>query len=61
VKPGSISHTTYEHSSILKFVETRYHLRPLTARDQKASDMLDLFDFQQEPLFPLVLQPRQCP
>lgn len=61
VKPGTISHTTYEHSSILKFVETRYHLRPLTARDQNASDMLDLFDFQQAPLPPLVLQPRQCP
>ena len=61
VKPGSISHTTYEHSSILKFVETRYHLRPLTARDGNASNMLDLFDFQQEPLSPFVLQPRQCP
>jgi len=61
VKPGSVSHTTYEHSSILKFVETRYHLRPLTARDQNASDMLDIFDFQQAPLSPLVLQPRSCP
>ena len=61
VKPGSISHTTYEHSSILKFAETRYHLRPLTARDQNASDMHDLFDFQQAPLSPLILQPRQCP
>jgi phospholipase C len=61
VKPGSISHTTYEHSSILKFAETRYHLRPLTARDRNASDMHDLFDFQQTPLPPLVLQPRQCP
>lgn len=60
-KPGGIAHTTYEHSSILKFVETRYHLRPLTARDRNSSDMLDLFDFQQAPLPALVLQPRQCP
>lgn len=61
VKPGSISHTVYEHSSILKFVETRYHLAPLTARDRNANDMLDVFNFQQSPLPPLTLQPRQCP
>jgi len=61
VKPGSVSHTTYEHSSILKFVETRYNLQPLTARDRNASDMLDIFDFQQAPLAPLILKPRQCP
>lgn len=61
VKSGSISHTVYEHSSLLKFVETRYRLQPLTARDRAASDMLDNFDFQQPPLPPLVLQPRQCP
>lgn len=61
VKPGSISHTVCEHSSLLKFVETRYQLQPLTTRDRAASDMLDNFDFQQSPLPPLVLQPRQCP
>ncbi len=60
-KPGYISHTVYEHSSILKFVETRYQLPALTARDGTASDMLDSFDFAQEPQSPLVLQPRQCP
>jgi phospholipase C len=60
VKPGSISHTVYEHSSILRFVETRYQLRPLTTRDRNANDMLDVFDFQQSPLPPLILQPRQC-
>jgi phospholipase C len=58
---GYISHTVYEHSSILKFVETRYHLQTLTARDGMASDMLDSFDFTQPPQPPLILQPRQCP
>jgi phospholipase C len=61
VKPGSISHTVYEHSSILKFVETRFHLQPLTARDRDANDMLDSFDFQESPLAPLILQARECP
>jgi phospholipase C len=59
-KPGYISHTLYEHSSILKFVETRYGLPPLTARDSAASNMLDSFDFTQSPQSPLVLQTRQC-
>jgi phospholipase C len=59
-KPGYISHTVYEHSSILKFVETRYHLPALTARDGMASDMLDSFDFAQQPQPPLILQSRQC-
>jgi len=59
-KPGHISHTIYEHSSILKFVETRYGLQALTKRDSAASNMLDSFDFTQPPQAPLVLQTRQC-
>ena len=60
-KAGYVSHTVYEHSSILKFVETRYQLPPLTARDGQASDMLDSFDFSQPPQPPLILGPRPCP
>jgi phospholipase C len=60
-KTGYISHTVYEHSSILKFVETRYHLPALTSRDGMASNMLDSFDFTQQPAPPPILQPRQCP
>jgi len=60
-KKGYVSHTTYEFSSILKFVETRYNLYPLTARDAAASDMFDSFDFQQTPQSPLILQTRACP
>jgi phospholipase C len=59
-KPGYIPHTVYDHSSILKFIETRYHLPPLTSRDGTASNMVDSFDFSQQHL-PLILQPRQCP
>lgn len=60
-KPGSVSDTVYEHSSMLKFIETRYHLPSLTARDAAASSMMDSFDFSQRPLPPLILQPQQCP
>ena len=59
-KPGYVSHEVYEHSSILKFVETRYGLQPLTNRDRAASDMLDSFDFYHPQQTPLVLSPRQC-
>ncbi len=60
-KRGYLSHTQYEFSSFLKFVEERFHLAPLTARDRAANDMTDSFDFTQQPLPPLVLQTRNCP
>ena len=60
-KQGYISHTQYEFSSILKFIEELYGLPPLTQRDANANDTTDSFDFTQSPLPPLVLQPRSCP
>jgi phospholipase C len=60
-RKGYVSHTVYEHSSILKFVETLYGLSPLTTRDASASDMRDSFDFNQVPQPPLILQTRTCP
>jgi hypothetical protein len=59
-KAGYISHTTYEFSSVLKFIEERFGLTALTARDADANDMLDSFDFGQSPLAPLTLQTRHC-
>jgi phospholipase C len=60
-KKGYISHTVYEFSSVLKFVETRFNLPTLTPWDTQASDMTDAFNFSQAPLPPLVLQARTCP
>jgi len=59
-RQGLISHTQYEFSSLLKFAERRFNLNPLTARDTQANDMTDSFDFNQNPLPPLVLQTRTC-
>ena len=61
VRKGKVSHTQYEFSSFLSFVEKRFYLAPLTERDQKANDTLDSFDFTQPPLPPLVLKTRSCP
>ncbi|MGA8866667.1 MAG: alkaline phosphatase family protein [Candidatus Sulfotelmatobacter sp.] len=60
-KRGYISSTQYEASSILKFVEERFGLPPLTSRDANANDTTDAFDFNQTPNPPLVLTPRTCP
>ena len=57
-KRGHVSHTTYEFSSFLAFLERLYDIPPLTHRDRKANDLFDVFDFDQEPLDPLVQEQR---
>ena len=58
---GLVTHEPLEFSSVLKMIETIWGLEPLTMRDRKASDMLDLFDFTGASRPPLLLQPRACP
>jgi trimeric autotransporter adhesin len=58
---GHVSHTTYEFSSPLKFIEENWDLPYLTDRDENANDTTDAFNFNQDPLPPLPLQERQCP
>ncbi len=45
VKPHFVSHVTRDTTSILKFIETRFNLAPLTQRDANADNMLEFFDF----------------
>ncbi len=51
VKPHFVSHTNRELTSILKLIETRFNLAPLTARDAAADDMTEFFDFINPPAF----------
>ena len=60
-KKGYVSHMQYEFSSFLKFAETRFGLLPLGNRDLRANDMLDSFDFDQQPQQSLVLEEHSCP
>jgi phospholipase C len=60
-KQGYISHTLYSFESVLKFIEERYSLPPLTERDANANDMLDSFNFFQTPQPPFILKTRGCP
>ncbi|HKW76376.1 MAG TPA: alkaline phosphatase family protein [Terriglobales bacterium] len=61
VKPHFVSHTNRELTSILKLIETRFGLPPLTARDAAADDMTEFFDFVNGPALltppPLPAQP----
>jgi phospholipase C len=59
--PGYISHTVYEFSSVLKFVEETFGLPSLGERDVTANDTMDSFNFNQTPSLPLLLPQRSCP
>ncbi len=48
--PHHVSHVVYDHTSILKFIETRFSVPPLTRRDAAADPMLDMFSFSQPAL-----------
>jgi phospholipase C len=48
-KPNYVSHTVMDHTAMLKFIETRFHLPSLTARDAAQPDMSEFFDFVNVP------------
>jgi hypothetical protein len=60
-RPHYVDHTQYNFGSILKLIETRYHLNATGPVDRVSKNLLSSFDFQQKPLAPLTLNPRACP
>ena len=46
-RKGFVDHTQYETASILRLIETRWQLEPLSTRDAAAGDLLTAFDFDQ--------------
>jgi phospholipase C len=42
---GSVSHLTFDHTSILKMIEWRWGLEPLTPRDKHANNLARALDF----------------
>jgi phospholipase C len=59
-RPGHVGHNVYDHTSILKMVEWRFGLRPLTKRDHAARNLAESFDFSRSrpaPTLPIVLDP----
>jgi phospholipase C len=57
-KRGLVSHTRYEPSSILAFIERVFGLPAMTSRDAHANDLTDVFDYSQPARDPLLLKPR---
>jgi phospholipase C len=45
VKRHHVSHTVYDHTSVLKYIESKFNVPALTMRDANANDMSDLFDY----------------
>jgi phospholipase C len=50
-KKGYVGHTVYDHSSIARFIEAKFKIPALTARDANATPPTDLFDFTDPPAF----------
>jgi hypothetical protein len=46
---GSVDHTVYDSTSVLRFIEQLHDLPPLTARDAQADPLTGAFDFTQKP------------
>src|ERR1700688_1543935 len=58
-KPSFVSHTTRDHVSILRLIEDRFNVQPLTLRDKNADNMMEFFDFSGAP--PLLTPPTLPP
>lgn len=54
-KPGYIDHTQYQFESMLKFIEWRFNLQPLTERDLQSNNLINAFDFNQKPTPPYIV------
>jgi phospholipase C len=50
-KRNYVSHIVHDHTSILKFIETKWNLGALTYRDANADDLMDALDFVGAPAF----------
>jgi phospholipase C len=50
-KKAYVGHTVYDHTSIARFIEAKFKIPALTARDANATPPMDLFDFTDPPAF----------
>ena len=48
-RPGHVSSTVYDHTSILATIEHKWNLPPLTRRDAAASPLFDFLDLEAPP------------
>jgi phospholipase C len=60
-KRGVVNHTQLDFTSLLKFIEQNWRLRPLTARDRAANSIASGLDFTQPAREPAFTSPRRGP
>lgn len=58
-KKGYVSHKTYDHTSIVRFIQAKHRVPALTARDANADIPTDMFDFANPPFLtpPVIPEP----
>jgi len=59
-RPDYVTSQVYDHTSVLKLIERKWNLPPLTRRDAAAADPLEMVDLQSPPHFltpPVLPQP----
>jgi phospholipase C len=54
-RQGYIDHTQLDHTSLLKFIEFNWDLKPLAERDAKANNFTSAFDFTSPPREPVFI------
>jgi len=52
---GYIDHTVLDFTSVLKFIEENWNLKPLATRDAKAKSFMPAFDFSMSPRAPVFI------
>jgi phospholipase C len=60
-KPDYVTELDYDHTAVLRLIQRKWNLPPLTARDAAAADLLDALDLAGPPAFlvpPELPQPR---
>jgi hypothetical protein len=50
-RPDYVSSRVYDHTSVLKLIERKWNLPPLTRRDAAAADPLEMIDLDSPPAF----------
>jgi phospholipase C len=50
-KADWVSHVVHDHTSVLRFIETKFNLGALTRRDAQANGLFDCLDFSGPPAF----------
>ncbi|HEX9013143.1 MAG TPA: alkaline phosphatase family protein [Anaerolineaceae bacterium] len=60
-RKGYIDHSTYDFSSVVKFIEVNWGVESLGARDEQVNTFLDAFDFSKPARKPVILSATRTP